>query len=70
MRYPTDRVPQHIRLKLRHREGHASTRCHMPCGPKPHLLAEVGSGITTCHVAPDLASLPGWVLVLPRVSSL
>jgi hypothetical protein len=36
-------------------------------GPGPHLLAELSSGVVTCSSPPDLASLPRWDPVLPRV---
>jgi hypothetical protein len=34
-----------------------STRCHISCSFRPHLLADVVSGVTTCPTAPNLASL-------------
>jgi hypothetical protein len=40
---------------------------HVPHGPKPPLLAEIGSGAATCPAALDLASLPRWPPALPRV---
>jgi hypothetical protein len=33
----------------------------------PRLLAELGSGAVTCHMAPNLASRLSWAPVLPRV---
>jgi hypothetical protein len=42
-------------------------RCHVSNGFGPHLPAEVGSAVATCSMALDPASLPGRVLVLPRV---
>jgi hypothetical protein len=41
--------------------------CHVSCGVEPRLLAEVDSGAATCPLAPDLASLSRWALVLPHV---
>jgi hypothetical protein len=41
--------------------------CHVACGLRPHLLAELSSGAVTCSSAPDLASLLRWALALPRV---
>jgi hypothetical protein len=55
--YPEDRVPTHTSSKSRQGVGCASTCCHIHCSFGPHLPAEVGFGTTTCHVAPDLASL-------------
>jgi hypothetical protein len=36
-------------------------------GSGPYLLAEVGSGAVTYHMAPDLASRQRWAPTLPRV---
>jgi hypothetical protein len=40
-------------------------RCHVSCSSGPHLPAEAGSSAATCPIASNLASLPGWALVLP-----
>jgi hypothetical protein len=40
----------------------------MSRSPGPRLLAEVGSGAIMYSMTPDLAPLPRWALVLPRVS--
>jgi hypothetical protein len=57
-RYPVDRVPLHISFKSKIR----SEMCtHMPCSTEPCLPIEVGSGVATCMVAPDPASLIGRV---------
>jgi hypothetical protein len=55
--YPEDWVPPRTSSKSRQGAGRASTRCHVSCSFGPHLLAEVGSGATTCLAAPDLTSL-------------
>jgi hypothetical protein len=40
---------------------------HVPCSTEPCLLAKVGSGATTCPVAPYPSSLIGRALAPPRV---
>jgi hypothetical protein len=40
---------------------------HVSCGLRPCLPTRVGSGTTTCPMAPDPASLLGWAPVPPRV---
>jgi hypothetical protein len=56
-RYPKDRSPPHTSSKSRQGAGRACTRYHVSCSFGPHLPAEVGSGVTTCPAAPDLASV-------------
>jgi hypothetical protein len=40
---------------------------YVPCGSGPCLLAEVGSGDSTCHMAPDPISRLERASVLPHV---
>jgi hypothetical protein len=56
---------------LRHRTSPPSWgglwRYHVSYVSEPRVSAEVGSGATTCPMAPNLASWLRWALVLPRV---
>jgi hypothetical protein len=63
--YPVDRIPPHTSFKSRQVVGHASTRCHVSYGFGPRLSAEMGSGATTCPMAPDLTSRLRWAPALP-----
>jgi hypothetical protein len=51
------RYPTHTSSKSRQGAGRASTYYHASCSFGPHLHVEVGSGASTCPVAPDLTSL-------------
>jgi hypothetical protein len=42
-------------------------RCHMSCGPRSHILADVRSDTSTCPLALNLTFLPMWALDLPHV---
>jgi hypothetical protein len=55
------------KIQVKTRSRVCITRCHVPCSSRPRLLIQVGSDNSTCPVAPDLAFLPRWALVLPRV---
>jgi hypothetical protein len=41
--------------------------CDVSYGSGPRLLAEVGPGAATCHMAPDLASRVRWAPALSRI---
>jgi hypothetical protein len=65
--YPANRVPLYISLKSRQGAGRAPTCCHVPCSTEPYPPVKVGSGATTCPVAPDPASMIGRAPTPPRV---
>jgi hypothetical protein len=60
-------LPQVLRLWTSPPDWDGLRRCHVPYGSKPHLLAEVGSSVTMCPMALELASRLRWTLALPRI---
>jgi hypothetical protein len=65
MSVPCRLTTSHICMSSRQRAGCAIMCCHVYHSSGPRLPSEEGSGITTCPVAPDPASLLGKVSVLP-----
>jgi hypothetical protein len=50
-------LPRVIRLRTSPLDSGGLRRCHVPYGSEPHLLTKVGSGIVTCPMTLDPASL-------------